>query len=83
MTDLELVKQHAREAESILDNQTFKKAVSDLRTRLTGALMASSGNERQLQLVAEMKALEAIEVQLTSYVNNGKFIAKRKANGRA
>jgi hypothetical protein len=82
MIDPELVKQQAREAEGLLGHPIFKKAVSDLNARLTGALMSSSDPNRKIQLVDELQALRAIELQLTSYVNGGKFIDKRNTHGR-
>lgn len=78
MVDREQIKEEAREARDILDSPVFQKIIAGLREGLTNALMAESTQPRQLQLVAELKALTAIEVQLKVRINNEKFAAKGK-----
>ena len=82
MTDLEQIKQEARAAQGLLESPIFKKAVEDLNTRLTSSLMGASDQGRQLHLVAEIRALRDVVLQLRLYVSTGKFETKRKQNGR-
>lgn len=79
MVDRESVKQDAREAKEVLDSPVFQKAILELRKRWFGELMASRMTpEKTLELVAELRALEAVPQQLAMYVSNEKFAAKGK-----
>jgi len=70
MNDLSHKKELADEARSLLDNRAFTQAILELRKRWFDQLMAVRTNEERLDLVAALKALEAIPTELQIQINN-------------
>ncbi len=72
--DPEEVKRDAREAGELLQDRIFLKAIIDLRKMWFGKLMGPRLTDGQkLELVAQLQALEAIPLQLSTYVNSQKM----------
>jgi hypothetical protein len=73
-TDPEVVKEIAREARTILDNRAFLQAVIDLRKQWFGEMMdAKTDGPKVLELVAMLRALEAIPSRLASMTHDAQM----------
>jgi hypothetical protein len=72
----ELRKADAAAAQALLDDRIFMKAILDLRKQWFGELMNEETARKQDMLVAKLKALEDIPLQLQSYVNAQKMAMK-------
>jgi hypothetical protein len=73
-TDPEVVKILAKEAEGLLANRAFIQAVKDLRMQWFGELMNDKNDGPKVQeLVAKLRALEAIPQLLDHLMTNQQF----------
>jgi hypothetical protein len=72
----ELRKADATAAQTLLDDRIFMKAILDLRKQWFGELMNEETPRKQDILVAKLKSLEDIPLQLQSYVNAQKMAMK-------
>lgn len=82
-TDPEVVKEIAREARTILDNRAFLQAVIDLRKQWFGELMdAKTDSPKVLELIAMLRALEAIPGRLASMTHDAQMAPRGHDAGR-
>lgn len=75
----QLRRELADEAKELMDNRAFKAAILVLRQQFFGELMASKDKLHQDQLVAQLKALEAIPGRLESLMLDERMAQKRRA----
>jgi hypothetical protein len=79
MNDLSTKKEFAEAAQDLLDNKAFKQAILELRKRWFDELMTGADTREQRdEMVAKMKALEAIPLELTILVNDYKMALSRQ-----
>jgi hypothetical protein len=79
MNDLSGKKQLADAAKELIDNPAFKHAILELRKRWFDQLMTAAPTaEAKVELVAQMKALEAIPAELTVLINDFKMAMSRQ-----
>jgi hypothetical protein len=71
-------KQRADDALELLENKIFTAAVLALRKEWFQELMTAGLADRKIELVAMMKALEAIPNRLQIYVNDQKMHEARR-----
>ena len=60
-----------------MESRIFLKAIADLRKAWFGELIAEASPLKRDELVFKMRALEAIPLQLTHYVNDELQAQKR------
>ena len=79
MNDLSTKEEFAEAAQDLLDNKAFKQAILELRKRWFDELMTGADTREQRdEMVAKMKALEAIPLELTILVNDYKMALSRQ-----
>jgi hypothetical protein len=71
-------KQRADDALELLENRIFTRAVLTLRQEWFQELMGAPSTDRRFELVAMLKALEAIPNRLQIYVNDQKMHEARR-----
>jgi hypothetical protein len=77
MADMEATKAAARAATDLLTDKSFQQAILDLRKQWFAQLMIATKDDGEAgRLIAQLRALEAIPLQLQTYVNNAKMLEK-------
>jgi len=75
--DATLRQELAKEAKELLDNRVFQAAILTCRKQWFGELMTTADDTAQRELVAKLKALEAIPQRLESLITD-ELIAQKK-----
>ena len=71
MNDLSAKRELRDDAKALLDTKAFTEAILSLRKRWFAELMtAADATERKLELIAQIKALESIPLELKTIVND-------------
>jgi hypothetical protein len=71
-TDPHLRKEIAVESKAMLESRAFLFAVKALRQQWFGELMLCKDPNEKLELIAQLKALEAIPQRLEGFINDEK-----------
>lgn len=74
-------REDARRAKEMVNDPVFGKAVLALHNQWFGELMRASTDPARLELVARLKALEAIPHQLVTYITKELVAQKGNRNG--
>ncbi len=77
--DADLVKALAREAKDLLDDRVFTTATRALHAQWYGELMSPATNDvaKQTELIAKLRALEAIPQMLRHFIDSEKMAQSR------
>ena len=78
MNDLSALRERRDEAKALLETKAFTDAILALRKRWFAELMEAESTEAKLGLIERIKALEAIPLELQTFVNDY-TMAKRHA----
>jgi hypothetical protein len=77
--DLQKKRELSEAASELDDNKAFQQAILDLRKHWFNQLMtAALTTEAKLELIAQIKALELLPVQLKLYIKNYREDLKRQ-----
>jgi hypothetical protein len=82
MNDLSAKRELSHDAKALIEDKAFSAAILDLRKRWFDELMtAADTTERKLELIGQIKALEALTGALGAIINDYTMAARNQRHG--